>query len=216
MNKKLGRNEASHILKKNTVIMTFSFIAVALFIGTAIQPVLADSVYSRVVEPEPAEVECPLCAPKTESSSELPGCKTCVEAVNYAVEYSVVYVKEKVDETPVWYPLKVREITIHFRDGVFEGLVESGFSFKEIDKAELTSTIEYWVNLTVGEQTLNRTKFVAYLGAITIGITGYLLSLCNKENTKGRAPIITPLMMLISRLRSIISRWLMAFHMVRP
>ena len=126
------------------------------------------------------------------------------------------YVKGKVDETPVWYPLKAREITIHLRDGIIEGLFESGFSFKKIDKDDLTDTIDYWVNLTVGEQTLNRTRFVAYLGAITIGITGYLLSLCNKENTKGRAPTITPLMLLISRLRSIISRWLMAFHMVRP
>ena len=215
MNKKLGRNEASHILKKNTVIMTFSFIAVALFIGTAIQPVLADSVYSRVVEPEPAEVECALCAKQTESSSELPGCKTCVEAVNFAIDYSMEYVKGKVDETPVWYPLKAREITIHLRDGIIEGLFESGFSFKKIDKDDLTDTIDYWVNLTVGEQTLNRTRFVAYLGAITIGITGYLLSLCNKENTKGRVPT-TPLMFLISQLKSIISRWLMKFHMLRP
>ena len=212
MNKKIGKNEASHIRIKNTVIMTVSLIAVSLFIGTAIQPAIAGSLSTQGVESEPVEEECTLCA---ESSSNLPVCKTCVEAVNFAIDYSMDYVKEKVNNTPVWYPLKVREITIHLRDGIIEGLFKSGFSFKEIDKEELNATIAYWVNLTVGEQTLNRTLFVAYIGAIAIGITGYLLSLCNKKDTKGRIPSVTPLMWLISQLRSIISRWLMAFHMIR-
>ena len=216
MNKKIGKNEASHSLTKTMVKMTVSIMAVILFIGTAIQPALAGTSTTQGIESKPNQVEeCNLCAPTSENLPDFPICETCVEAVNFAIDYSMEYVKGKVDETPVWYPLKAREITIHLRDGIIEGLFESGFSFKKIDKDDLTDTLDYWVNLTVGEQTLNRTRFVAYLGAITIGITGYLLSLCNKENTKGRVPT-TPLMFLISQLKSIISRWLMKFHMLRP
>ena len=214
MNKKIGKNEASHILMKNTVIMTVSIMAVILFIGTAIQPALAGTPTTHGIESKPNE-ECTLCASSSENSPNLPICKTCVEAVNFAVDYSMDYVKAKVNDTPVWYPLKARDITIHFRDGIFKGLAESGFSLKELDKNDLNATIGYWVNLTVGEQTLNRTLFVAYIGAVAIGITGYLLSLCNKEKAKSRVPT-TPLMILITKVKSIFSRFLNAFHMIRP
>jgi hypothetical protein len=217
MNKKIGKNEASHSLTKTMVKMTVSIMAVILFIGTAIQPALAGTSTTQGIESKPnQEEECNLCAPTSENLPDLPICETCVEAVNFAINYSINYTKVQVEGAPVWYPLKARELTLHFKNGIIKGLAESGFSFKKIDEDELDATIGYWVNLTVGEQTLNRTRFVAYLGAVAIGITGYLLSLCNKEQTKGRAPTITPLMILITKLKSVISRFLIKFHMIRP
>ena len=74
MNKKLGKNEASHILTKNMVKMTVSIMAVTLFIGTVIQPAIAGSVSDRGIISEPVEEECSLCAPISETPPEFPGC----------------------------------------------------------------------------------------------------------------------------------------------
>jgi len=217
MNKKLGKNEASHILTKNMVKMTVSIMAIILFIGTTIQPAIAGSVSSRGIISEPNEEECTLCATASEKPPEFPGCKTCVEAIYFAVNYSKDYVKEQINKTKndPYYLYKGLEVVIHIKNGIKEGIKESGFKFKKLDEKGLTNYISYVVNKTVGPQQINSTRFLAYLTAIVIGITGYLLSLCNNDQTKGRVPT-TPLMWFITQLKSMLSRWINAFHMIRP
>ena len=175
MNKKIGKNEASHILTKNMVKMTVSITAVILFIGTAIQPAIAGTVTTQGIESKPNEEECTLCAPKSENPPDFPICKTCVEAITFAINYSKDYVKEQINKTKdnPYYLYKGLEIVVHIKNGIKEGLKESGFKFKKLDEKALTNYISYVVNKTVGPQQINSTRFLAYLTAIVIGITGY-------------------------------------------
>ena len=106
------------------------------------------------------------------------------------------YVKEKVNGT---YLLWRMDIALFIFEGLIEGLKESGFNI-EIDEDALRGSIEYWVNKIVGPQKFTVTLFLAKLGAIVIGITGYLISLCNEDAQNHQA--ITQHSLIVSWIMS--------------
>lgn len=188
MKEKFGKMEASHIGKNNSMIMIVSIIAVTLFIGTAVQPAIATTIHSQGIEVQEAEEECIICAPRSDGPTHGPACKTCGEAVEYAVGYMKVYVKEKMKDVNETYFLWSLDVVFLISEGIHIGLKNSGFKI-EIDREELNENIEYWVNKTVGPQMFNVTIFLAKLGAISIGVTGYLLTICNGEVSKN-SPVV--------------------------
>lgn len=147
--------------KKNTVIMITSLLVVGLFIGTVMPSVFAASSASS----------------KSNNPPNHPECETCKEAVDFAVGYMKVYVKDNINGT---YSLWSVDVAILIFEGLIRGFEESDFEIK-IDENELKASIEYWVNKTVGPQKFTVTLFLAKLGAIIIGVTAYLISLCNDD-----------------------------------
>jgi len=183
MKGKFGKKEASHIGKNNAVMMIFCIFALTLFIGTAVQPAIASLITRQNFETDKAEEECTICAPRSDVPIKNPNCKSCQEAVSYAVDYMKDYVKEKLKDVNETYFLWTLDVVILMSEGIHIGLQKSGFKF-EVDKDELNENIEYWVNKTVGPQMFNVTIFLAKLGAISIGITSYLLTICNGDTSK--------------------------------
>ena len=163
--------------KKNTVITIASFLVITLFIGTVMPSVIAGSITSEGAEPVAGHEGCSLCVSESELPPDDSSCETCEEAVVYAVDYMKDYVKEKVNGT---YLLWRMDIALFIFEGIIEGLKESGFNI-EIDEDALRASIEYWVNKTVGPQKFTVRLFLAKLGGIAIGVTDYLISLCNDD-----------------------------------
>jgi hypothetical protein len=216
MNKKIGKNEASHNLTKTMVKMTVSIMAVILFIGTAIQPALAGTSTTQGIESEPNEEECNLCPKSSENQPDLPICETCVEAVEFAVDYMIDYVNETIyekGEDDTFYGMNIAAAIVR---GLIDGVIKSGFRF-DIGHGELAENVFVWLDKEIyKDQWYIGTKIIALLASIAAGITEKLLSLCrNDDDTKGRVPT-TPLMILITKLKSIISRFLIKLHMIRP
>jgi hypothetical protein len=189
MKKKFGKMEASHIGKNNSVIMIVCIFAITLFIGTAVQPAIASALTDHRFETQKAEEGCPLCAPRADVPSSNPTCKTCGEAVTYAVDYMKVYVKNKLKDVNETYFLWTLDVVLLISQGIHIGLQKSGFKI-EVDKEELNDNIVYWVNKTVGPQMFNVTMFLAKLGAISIGVSSYLLTLCNDGTSKNSKEIL--------------------------
>ena len=148
--------------------------------GIALPSVIAGSLSPKGAEQEAVNEGCPLCAPDPEHPPDVPSCETCKDAVDYAVDYMKDYVKENVNGT---YFLWQVDVALFIFEGLIKGFKESGFNI-EIDEDALKASIEYWVNKTVGPQQFPVTLFLAKLGAIAIGITGYLISLCNDDDTQ--------------------------------
>jgi hypothetical protein len=161
MKKNYGKNEAGYNYKKKTVITIVSMIAVTLLIGMAVQPAIAG--------PEST------VGTKSQANNQGPKCKTCSEAAAFAVDYMVDHVKANINET---YFLWTVDATILIFQGLVLGYKESGFTI-EINEVALKAKIYYWVVKIVGPQLFNITKFLAGLSAIAIGITEYLLTLCD-------------------------------------
>jgi hypothetical protein len=152
----------------------------SLFIGAALPGVFAGAVNSEKVEHAYDDEPCKLCRENVAKPVNGPGCESCKEAVAFAVDYMKDYVSDNVEGT---YFLWTVDVSILIFQGLVDGFKESGYTIV-IDVNELKDHIEYWVNRTVGQQKFTVTQFLAKLGAITIGVTRYLLTLCIGDNAK--------------------------------
>ena len=195
--------------KKNTVITIASLLVITLFIGTAMPSVIAGSLSPEGAEQDVVKDGCSLCASESEPPPDVPSCETCKEAVVFAVDYMKDYVKEKVNGS---YFLWRVDVAILICDGLVKGFKESGYKL-EIDEEELKEHIEYWINKTVGPQMFRATLFLAKLGAIVIGITGYLISLCNDDDAQNR-PATTQHSRTVSRVMSRFYKWIRVLHLL--
>ena len=95
MKKNYGKNEAGRIWKKKTVITICSVLAVTLFICTAVQPVMAESISSSSSKSSSESEECIPCTPSGQTP-EVAECKTCAEAVVHAVDFMKNHVINRV------------------------------------------------------------------------------------------------------------------------
>lgn len=167
-------------MKKSTIVYIIGLVMSCLFVSAFVPSVFAGAISQDKIDMEHNEKVCIPCRTKQRIESDNPFCDTCREAVEFAVDFMKDYVKEKIDDT---YPLWSFDVTILILEGLVHGFIESGF-LMEIDVNELQSNIEYWVNEIVGTQKYNATLFLARLGAITIGVTTYLLTLCIEEDVR--------------------------------
>lgn len=194
---------------KNTVIFITSIAISCLFIGAALPSVFAGSISREQIISDINDEPCSSCTSKIKHPNNQPSCKSCNEAVAFAVEYMKNYVKERVNDT---YFLWTVDVSILIFDGLVKGFKESGYT-PEINVNALKANIEYWVNKTVGPQKFTVTLFLAKLGAITIGVTGYLLTLCtdgNARNTQTKTKQIRDISWINSR--SIL--WIILKHLL--
>jgi hypothetical protein len=169
MIKNNGKNQAGNLSKNSAMVMIVSILAVSMFIGIAFQPAIASSVSK---EEKKAEIKQPL--------GPDPSCDSCAKAVAFSIEYMVNHVKSNLNGV---YFLWSVDATILIFQGLILGLQQSGFK-PEINEMELKATVHYWVKKLVGPQIFTTTKLLAKIGAVGIGITGYLLSLCNNDGTQ--------------------------------
>jgi len=194
--------------KKNNVIFITSLFMSCLFIGAALPSVLAGAISQEQVESVSDET-CPLCRSKSARPVSNPGCKSCNQAVAFAVDYMKDYVKDKVNGS---YFLWRVDITIIIFQGLVKGFKESGYKI-EVDENELRANIEYWVNKTVGLQKFTVTLLLAKLSAITIGVTGYLLTLCIDKDVRS-SQVITRKIRNISWIQSESVLWNILKHLL--
>jgi hypothetical protein len=169
---------------KNLMFIATCLSVLALFVGTITPSVISSPIIN--VQTKTEKQRCYSCESAQKYSTLDSSCESCKEAVNYAINYMKDYVKENINDT---YLLWSVDLVILIFEGLTKGIIESGYNIK-IDYDELENYIEFWVNKTVGLQMFPVTIFLAKLGAITIGITAYLLSLCNNEGIKNSTDII--------------------------
>jgi hypothetical protein len=210
MKGKFGKKEASQNGKISPVIMIVCVFTMILFIGTAVQPAIATTFTNQEFETRNNHEDCPLCAPRADIPNNNPNCKTCKEAVSYAVEYMKDYVKEKLKDVNETYFLWTLDMALLMSKGILIGFQKSGFEIK-VDTEELNENIVYWVNKTVGPQMFNVTILLAKLGAISFGITSYLLTLCNGDSSK-KLPSFSGKTWSIFVIMPRFFRWIWAFH----
>ena len=182
-----GKNEASGLRRKKSVIMIISILIVTIFIGSAIQPAIAN--------PMPNEIDgsinnntCNTCRPRLQNNEE-PRIKTCGGAMRFAVEHMKKHVRDNLPKEH-YFP-KTVDLVLLINQGLWEGIKLSGFKI-EIDQEKLTANIKYWVDELYGPQVFDVSKFLAVLGGISLGITTYLLTFCNNganiQHTNPRIP----------------------------
>ncbi len=178
MKGKIGTRKAGDLSHKSSVMMIVSIVAVTIFIGTAIQPALSAPLPQKDSQPAAGEKDSLPCDCE-EAAAEGSGCKMCIDAVFHAVRYMRTYVKDYIQylRNQSIYFLWTAELTLTIIYGLGLGLIDSGFKI-EIDYDELETTVDFWVDLLCGPQIFLITWFMARLGAISIGITWYLLSFC--------------------------------------
>jgi hypothetical protein len=205
MNKNLGKNEASGFRNKSGAFMIVSIIAVSLFFGTALQPAIAQPLLEVNVEVEEDDDECTLCRTRERSAETTKKCKSCSEMVVHTMKFMMKHVNDSVDGI---YFLWTVDATLYIFEGIILGIKDSGFEL-DVDEDELKDYIGKTIDRLIGEQHFSVTKFLAVLGAISVGISGYLLSLC-KENeakspdTDGAPPVIV--FHILSRVIRLINR----------
>ena len=176
MKKVFGEYKAGGIPRSNGVNMIVSILAVTLFIGMTMQSAIAAPIPTMEIEPPTvSEEECVTCNLVGPEDDE-PKCETCAQAVFHAVKYMVDHVKTSLQGKGKYF-LKSADATILIFEGLFLGIKDSGFRVK-IDYNDLNNTIDFWVTKLVGPQLFFITRFMARLGAISIGITWYLMSFC--------------------------------------
>lgn len=180
-----------------------------LFIGAALPGVFAGAVNSERIEHVNDNEPCKLCRENVARPVYGAGCESCKEAVAFAVDYMKDYVSENVEGT---YFLWRVDVSILIFQGLVDGFKESGYKI-DIDVDELKATIEYWVNITVGSQKFAVTTFLAELGAITIGVTKYLLTLCIEGNVNAHHSE-TRQIRNISWLKSKSTLWIILKHLL--
>ena len=165
MEKENEKNKAGSLPRHNTLIMIVGIFAVSLFIGMAVQPAIAGEISTTDIN--------------MAQSTPDPQCDSCSEAVLFAVEYMIQHVRENLSGI---YFLWTVDATLLIVEGLLIGFSKSGFSIT-INKVELQANVYYWVNKLVGPQLFTTTKLLANIGAIGIGITSYLLTLCKNPDT---------------------------------
>ena len=215
MEKNVGKNNAGYIRRNKMVTMIVSIGAIFLIIGAAMQPVLAVSASNIAPDPHTKEEEC-MPEPTKEPEKVGPICKNCTCAMEFAIEYMVDFVDRNLKEGP--YLLKGGEVVGLIFLGLVKGVRESGFRIV-IQTEDLKSNITYWVEKLVEPENywFNITEILANLAAIAIGISAYLLTLCDEEpdNTSTRTPhnqIIPPNLTIFHKILSIIIRFFERIH----
>ena len=121
----------------------------------------------------------------------------------------VDYVNDNIDDT---YFLWSVDVAILIFQGLIDGFKESRFDLL-VDEDELNETIQYWIGKTVGSQKFTVTQFLAKLGAITIGVSSYLLTLCIDDKAKNERSEIRQISN-ISWLRSRSTLWIILKHLL--
>lgn len=164
MNKIFGRNEAGSSRRKNPVVMIISILAVSIFIGSAIQPALAD------------DITLPI-KPIKQNLEKKGLCTTCHCAVDFAIDHMIIYVKNNAPPDKEHLFWRVEYVALIWQ-GLNQGLKLSGFEVK-INIIEVMAEIEYWVDEIADGQILPVTRFLANLTAIGAGLLTYLTTLCD-------------------------------------
>ena len=195
--------------KKNTVIFISSLVMSCIFVGASLPSVFAGAINNVNVESVSFNDPCPLCRTKSTNPVDNPGCDSCNEAVAFAVDYMKDYVKDNVNGS---YFLWRVDISIIIVQGLVKGFKESGYKL-EVDENELRDNIGHWINKTVGMQKFTVTLFLAKLSAITIGVTGYLLTLCI-ENDEDNSHVKTRQIRNISWIKSKSTLWVILKHLL--
>jgi hypothetical protein len=179
MKKYLGKHGAGFIQKNNTVIMIISILTVTLIIISGIQPALASSISNSNYRPATIEEECLTCI-ITEPTKKDPPCRTCGCAVNHAVTYMINFVNDTMKDNK--FPLWRAEIVGMVFEGLVLGFIDSGFRIN-INANTLKAHINYWVDRLIEPENYryNVTEILANIYAVGIGITSYLLTLCENN-----------------------------------
>jgi hypothetical protein len=176
MKKKFGKNEASDYRAKNTVIMIVSILSVSLFIGTAIEPVMAGRIPNQ--QTELAIEECLPC----KVQEKPPECETCMDAVELIFNETIIYVTTNLPNES--FPGKGIELLCYIYEGIIIGIDKSDFEF-EYDEDELKENITYWIDQFLHpNQEHNITVVLMALVGIVTGVVLYFLKQCNDENSK--------------------------------
>ena len=200
MKKKYGKNEASGLGTKNTVIMIVSILSVGLFIGMAIEPVMSGTVSKLQDKPATVEEECLPCKVNNKIAKEdkIP-CKTCGCAVNFAVNYMRNYVNDSLANKKLPYPGWFIDLNMFILLGLIEGFNESHFTFTP-NQEKLEKTINYWVNKFLNpQQEFNITKIIMAMVGISAGLIVYLKFLCNNGHIKG---LPSPIQLILQFIHS--------------
>jgi hypothetical protein len=163
----------------NLMFIVTCIMIVTVFVGVVTPSVMSHSTINS------ENHRCYSCESAQKNSESDPICESCKEAVNFAINYMKDYVKEETNGT---YFLWSFDLVILIFEGLTKGIIESGYNI-EINYDVLLEYIEFWVNKTVGSQMFPATIFFAKLGAIAIGVTGYLLSLCSDEGLNNTTDI---------------------------
>lgn len=169
MKKDIEKKEAGNFPKHNTLIMIVSIVTISLFIGMAVQPAI-----SNAVEKKDKSHDLNL------KNNLKGGCKTCGCMVTFTISYMINYVKDALKGKGHYPMISLDAVQLIFL-GTLQGIANSGFNV-QINKVHLKLTIWYYLNKMVGKQIFPSTMLVAALAAIGVGISAYLLSLCNNPN----------------------------------
>ena len=156
-----------------TIMVTF------FFTGALIPSVIAETEDKNPSIGTPPQLkECTSYMVDVAYTSGAASCDTCKEAVQFAIDYMIDHVQTN---TKGIYFLHTVDVSILIFQGLMQGFRASGYQM-EVDEEELKSVIDYWVDTLVEHQIFTITKFLATFGSIVIGITDYLIHLCNGEN----------------------------------
>lgn len=211
MEKKFGRNKAGHTPSNKAVTMIVSILAVTLFIGTAMQPIMAGPVSNSNPEPVEVEEECLPCK-AAETTSKNPPCESCACAVNYAVDYMVIFVTANVKDYK--FPLWRAELVGLIFEGIVTGVIESGFGF-HINEKELKAHINYWIDKLIEPENYRYkiNEILANIYAIGVGISSYLSTICN-NNVAQSLPAPTQQTPSVSKIILIFYMWIKILHLL--
>jgi hypothetical protein len=167
-------------MRKSNIFIITSLVMTCVIVGAGATNVFAGAISKERNEINQIDEPCILCKAKNSNEEKGPGCESCNEAVAFAVDFMKDYVKENIKNT---YFLWSVDASIIICEGLIIGFRESGYRL-DVNVSQLKANIEYWVNKTVGPQKFTVTLFIAKLGAITIGVTGYLLTLCIDDDVR--------------------------------
>ncbi|KYK24737.1 hypothetical protein AYK25_01530 [Thermoplasmatales archaeon SM1-50] len=180
MEGKFGNKKAGVVTRKTGLMMIISMLAVTLFIGVAVHPVLSANVVRNNLQPAADDEEYFYCDCDKEANDGA-ACKTCVEAVFHTVKYMKNHVKNTLEGKGIYF-LWTADAAILILEGLILGVKDSGYKI-EIDYNELKNAVTFWVSKLWGPQMFFITRFMARLFAISIGITWYLLTFCIDTST---------------------------------
>ena len=176
------KQNASH--KPRTLKIISSIMVTAFFIGALLPSAIAGRINEQ---PSVSVMDLSGCCTymvEVEYVQTTGSCSSCKEAVKFAIDYMIDHVKENVKGI---YFLQTVDVSLLIFHGLIEGFIKSGYQM-DIDPDDLETVIDYWVDKLTGPQIFTVTKFLAVFGSIAIGVTDYLLNLCNGNNTIASYP----------------------------
>ena len=176
--------------KKSTITLV-SILAVALFIGAAINPATAvTSIRDESEELVAESTECSLCAQSQEYTNPSGGnCDTCGETVEFAVNYMLENIGDYLPDQ--WYLLRSVDAALLVVTLIIEGVIESGYSI-QLNAEALRVFVQDNLETYVGEQIFTITQFLAALIVISVSIVVYLIdTICGGGGNTQSSPVAT-------------------------